>query len=214
MSSNEHIVQEIGTSPMKHKGRIQAGDRIEPHELVTIHSERFRIPDPNTAIHLQFRRFAGCPVCNLHLHSFGQRYQQILSASVREVVVFHSGLEELLLHAGTLPFSVVADPGKQLYRAFGVEMSLRALLDPRAWPAILLGIGRSLGAILRGRERVPSLNPRGGRLGLPADFLIATGGRVLACKYGAHADDQWSVDDVVTLAAQHQLSRRAPYGKH
>jgi hypothetical protein len=32
--------------------------------------------------------------------------------------------------------------------------------------------------------------------------LIAPDGRVVACKYGAHADDQWSVDDLLALAAQ------------
>jgi hypothetical protein len=36
-------------------------------------------------------------------------------------------------------------------------------------------------------------------LGLPADFLIASDGRVLACKYGAHAYDQWSVDEILAF---------------
>jgi hypothetical protein len=40
--------------------------------------------------------------------------------------------------------------------------------------------------------------PRGGSLGLPADFLIASDGRVLALKYGRHADDQWSIDELLT----------------
>ena len=37
-------------------------------------------------------------------------------------------------------------------------------------------------------------------LGLPADFLIGTDGRVLACKYGKHIYDQWSVDDLLSHA--------------
>ena len=36
----------------------------------------------------------------------------------------------------------------------------------------------------------------------PADFLIAQDGRVVASKYGTHADDQWSVDEVLTIAAR------------
>jgi peroxiredoxin len=198
---------------MDRDNRIQAGASIEPQQLVTIHSERIRLPDHHTLTHLQFRRFAGCPVCDLHLHSIVRRHQEILAASIREVVVFHSSPQELLPHAGSLPFAVIADPEKKLYRAFGVEASLRALLDPSAWPAILLGIGRSLGAILLGQEPVPTLHPRGGRLGLPADFLIATDGRVLSCKYGTHAYDQWSVDEILTLAARHRLNRTATYGK-
>jgi len=34
----------------------------------------WRIPEPDGLVHLQFRRFAGCPVCNLHLRSFASRH--------------------------------------------------------------------------------------------------------------------------------------------
>jgi hypothetical protein len=43
-------------------------------------------------------------------------------------------------------------------------------------------------------------NGRGGPLGLPADFLIAPSGWVNAVKYGTDAYDQWSVDELLTLA--------------
>lgn len=39
-----------------------------------------------------------------------------------------------------------------------------------------------------------------GRLGLPADFPIAPDGRVVAEKRGAHAYDQWSVDELPAVA--------------
>jgi hypothetical protein len=64
----------------------------------------------------------------------------------------------------------------------------------------LRGVSRSFGSILHNRRRIPSMNPAGGRFGLPADFLIAPSGQVLACKYGSHAYDQWSVDEVLGLA--------------
>jgi hypothetical protein len=43
--------------------------------------------------------------------------------------------------------------------------------------------------------------PTGGRLGFPADILIDQGGKVLACRYGIHAFDQWSVDELLQFAA-------------
>jgi len=95
--------------------------------------EPVALPDPNLLVHLQFRRFAGCPVCNLHLRSIVQRYAEITSAGVREVVVFHSSAAELREHVAGLPFAVVPDPQKRLYREFGVESAKRALLSPRAW---------------------------------------------------------------------------------
>ena len=36
-------------------------------------------------------------------------------------------------------------------------------------------------------------------MGKPADFLIGRDGRVLARKYGVHADDQWSVEELLRL---------------
>jgi hypothetical protein len=41
----------------------------------------------------------------------------------------------------------------------------------------------------------------GGRYGLPAEFMIASDGRIMAVKYGIHADDQWSADELLALAA-------------
>jgi len=143
-------------------------------------------------IHLQFRRFAGCPICNTHLRGFMKRADDITSAGIREVVFFHSSAEELHKHQTDLPFPVIPDPAKTHYRAFGVESSLTAMLHPKAlWAA--------LQSVVRGKLGV---NMENGPLGLPADFLLSSTGKVLAVKYGAHAYDQWEVDELLALAAK------------
>jgi|SRR6266567_4752077 len=208
MPSIDHDVQQRFEGVMMRKmNQLRVGSIVEPRELLSIHSEPIPIPDQRQLVHLQFRRFAGCPVCNLHLHSVEQRHDAILAASIREVIVFHTSAEELSYHAGNLPFAVIGDPGKKLYAEFGVESGPRALLDPRAWLPILRGVFRSLMAIFRGSP-LPPLNPHGGRLGLPADFLIASDGKVLACKYGAHAYDQWSVDELLALSRPAGIARQ------
>ena len=53
-----------------------------------------------------------------------------------------------------------------------------------------------------GRARLPRAVPHGGRLGLPADVLIGPEGRVVAVLHGAHADDQWSVDQLLAAVAE------------
>lgn len=160
-----------------------------------------RVPDPERLVHLQFRRFAGCPVCHLHLRSVVRRHAEIEAAGIREVVLFHSPAEELRPHVADFPFAVIADPEQRLYREFGVESSPRSLLDPRAWGPVLWSIARSAAAVARGRERLPARRQPNGRLGLPADLLIGPDGRVLAAKYGEHVYDQWSVDELLRLAA-------------
>ncbi|MFI6507864.1 peroxiredoxin-like family protein [Streptosporangium sp. NPDC050855] len=182
--------------------RLQPGTVVPVRELPSVTGPVVSVPDRSRLVHLQFRRFAGCPICNLHLRSFVTGHAGIEAAGVREVVVFHSPAEELAAHVDGLPFAVLADPDKRLYAEFGVESSPRSLLDPRAWGAIVRAVARGLWTIALGRERAPSRRVNGGRLGLPADFLIAPDGRVLACRYGEHAYDQWSVADVLALAAR------------
>ncbi len=195
---------------MVDKTRIEPGHIIEPQEFLDVRSERVRIPDLQGLVHLQFRRFAGCPVCDLHLHSIAQRHRELLAASIREVVVFHSTAEELLPYARHLPFQVIADPDKRRFAEFGVESGPRAALDPRAWVPILRGVTRSVVKVVRREQATPTLNPHGGRFGLPAEFLIAGDGKVLACKYGSHAYDQWSVDEILGLAGERAILNEAP----
>lgn len=176
--------------------RIETGAVIPAREVETVSGERFKLPDGERAVHLQFRRFAGCPFCHLHLRSVVARHADIAAAGLREVVVFHSPAGSLRAQQPEpLPFAVVADPDKRLYREFGVESSPRSVLDPRAWPAEVRG--------LRAKGRNLSLDLHGGPFGLPADFLIAPDGRVLERRYGEHAYDQWSVDELLDLARRH-----------
>ncbi len=181
-------------------GRMTRGTQLPRYELADVRGEPVRIPDARRLVHLQFRRFAGCPVCSVHLASIGARHEQIRAAGVLEVVVFHSEEDELRRHVEDFPLAVVADPEKRLYRAFGVESAPRALLDPRAWPGIAVGVVLAAIAITRGRARPPRALPLGGRFGLPADFLVDTDGRVVDCHYGEHADDQWAVEEIVARA--------------
>ena len=171
-------------------------NQVTERELVSVTGNRIAVPDPNRLVHLQFRRFAGCPICNLHLRSIVQRHDEITAAGIREVVFLHSSADELRKYTAELPFATIADPEKRYYREFGVESSPRALLHPRTWGAVIRGT--ALTAL--GRYRAPAIKQDGGHLGLPADFLIDTEGRVLAAKYGEHAYDQWSVDELLELA--------------
>jgi peroxiredoxin len=180
---------------MVSRQRTGEGVLVDRRELETVGGALVGVPEPGRLVHLQFRRFAGCPVCNLHLRSIVLRHDEIEARGVREVVVFHSPADELRVHTADLPFAVVADPDKRLYREFGVEAAPRALLDPRAWGPIVRAVVRGL----RDRAPLPSRTPHGGRLGLPADFLIDGDGLVVACKYGEHVYDQWSVDELLAL---------------
>jgi hypothetical protein len=60
---------------------------------------------------------------------------------------------------------------------------------------------------IRRRYRRPAVHQDNGHLGLPADFLINTDGSVIAAKHGTHADDQWSVDELLAQARAGRAAR-------
>lgn len=139
-------------------------------------------------VHLQFRRFAGCPVCNLHLRSFAKAHERLRDAGVTTVAFFHSSAEQMRPYQGDLPFPTVPDPTRRWYRHFGVERSALAVLHPKVvWSAT------------KGLFAAPSNPFVGGseQGGLPADFVLRPDGTIAALRYGRHADDQWSVDEVL-----------------
>jgi len=191
----------------KEKRLIAVADIISKHELAGI-SGPILIPDPKRLVHLQLRRFAGCNVCNLHLRSFVTRKDEIARAGILEVVVFHSTVEEIRKYESDFPLNLVADPAKHLYREFGVESSVWSVLNPHILAKLPAFSLNAMRWVFRHR-RFGQMNPTGGMLGFPADFLIASNGRVIAVKYGKNADDQWSVDELLIQAARANDNRQA-----
>ena len=86
---------------------------------------------------------------------------------------------------------LVGDPKKTLYKEFSVETALGFMSSLKALGAWTRGIAH-------GHFGLQSFS--GGPLGLPGDFLIAPSGQIKAVKYGTHAFDQWSVDELIPLA--------------
>jgi hypothetical protein len=185
---------------------ITAGSLIRARDLTDLDGHPVHLPDSHAIVHLQFRRFAGCPWCNLHLHSVAARYQEIQAAGVREVVVFNSTAADLLSYQGNPPFPVIADPTGRLYREFGVGLSARSILDPRAWPSGVRAIRAQRHQPPAADGRRHPLFPGRAMFRLPADLLVGPDGRVLARHDGSHAADQWSVTELLDLADQ---ARRA-----
>jgi peroxiredoxin len=171
--------------------KVKAGEKITPFTIETITGNSQTVPDPSRKFtHLQFRRFAGCPICNFHLHTFSKRVDDLEAAGIKEVIMFHSSVEEMRKYQNDIPFSTVADPKMKLYQQFGVETSWLASLHLKAlWSATK--------GILLGKMGLKAEN---GIFGLPADILLDQMGTVVAVKYGSHADDQWEVFELLEFA--------------
>ena len=169
--------------------KFKAGDTFPAKVLGSVTGESINIPDPNALIHVQFRRFVDCPICNTHIAQLRKRAGEIQAAGIKEVIFFHSSAKSIRSYQKNVPFLLVADPNKVFYKEFGVETSL-SFMSLRALRAGMRGMAHGHFA----------LRLSGGLLGLPADFLIAPSGQIKAVKYGTDAYDQWSVDELLALA--------------
>jgi peroxiredoxin len=171
--------------------KYKVGDKITRRNVVSAMGTNIDIPDAVTEYtHLQFRRWEGCPICNVHMANLRRNADRIKLAGVREVIYFHSTKEAIKKFQNDIPFDFIADSKKVVYREFGVESSYLALLHPK-----------TLWAALKGMLSLRfNLKMRNGPHGLPAEFLIGSDGTVVAAKYGKHSADQWSVNELLETA--------------
>jgi peroxiredoxin len=169
---------------------LQPGQVLSPFEVQTLSHGLLKVPTGGL-LHLQFRRFAGCPICNLHLRTQAKQMPRITAAGITTVAFFHSSAEVMKPLQGDLPFPVVADLERRWYAEFAVERSALGAMHPSAVWAAMKGLASTNANPLKGE---------GGTDGLPADFLIDGAGKVLHAHYGAHANDHWEVDQLLALA--------------
>jgi len=170
--------------------KLTRGTQLKPYQLTDIQGRNINIPQPGSWTHLQFRRYSGCAVCNLHLHSFVSRYNELAESNIQEVVVFNSTPERILADLPQCPLSVISDVNKNLYTEFGVGTAVMAVFNPAVWIPAMRGAAQFGVQLPRDQEN---------SWGLPADFLIDEGGKLVAVHYGKHANDQWSIDQLLEL---------------
>ncbi|KAJ3097313.1 hypothetical protein HDU97_004962 [Phlyctochytrium planicorne] len=177
---------------------IAIGDVFPFETLTSIHDQpiAFRGKEKGL-IHLQLRRFAGCPICNTHLRSISKGFDRLTAAGVTEVIAFHSEKEVIQeIHETvewTRGFTFVADPERGIYKKLGADMT--TLLE-YLWSFKLSTVAAAFGGIATTfRSR---WGAEAGVTQRPMDVLVdARDGRVVDFKYGEGPDDQWSLAEVL-----------------
>lgn len=140
------------------------------------------------------------------MRQFAARHSECVAAGFALVRVFHSPVAALAHYVDgepRVPFPVLADPTRRVYRAFGVRRGLLALLRPSGWrrarEAALAG--------LRPRWRDTFAH---GIAGFPADFLIGADGRIERARYGANFTDSLTVEAALVWAREAANPAAAP----
>jgi signal peptidase II len=135
-------------------------------------------------------RYATCPLCVSHVAEIVDRFASLKAAGLHVIAVFESHADHFIkeetgatcLLLQQVPFPMVPDPRRIIYRHYRSQASLWALVHPMV-------LFRLIQAMAKGfRQR--RLDGSWGRI--PAHILINGDGRIWHAHYGRHAADHIS----------------------
>eukprot|EP00835_Amoeboradix_gromovi_P000990 NODE_38_length_30618_cov_0.377142.p13 type:complete len:216 gc:universal NODE_38_length_30618_cov_0.377142:19268-18621(-) len=178
---------------------LQEGDIVPIDSITTISDAKIDLKGSNGLIHLSLRRFSGCPICNLKMVAISTHLKDLKDALIREVIVLHSEKKVIQENQGKATWSAglefVADPSKQIYKAFGCKNG--SMIKMMKFSVIK--------AIIAGKKITKQFsNPKkeeGGSKLLPMDAIIdCSNGKIVKIYYGKNAGDQWTVDEILKNA--------------
>jgi len=147
----------------------------------------------NKVLLVKFYRFATCPICNLHLRNFITHFDTLQRQGLSVLAIFHSPkwrIEKTLVH--DLPFQILSDPEKKIFRSYGVESSWAGMFS---W-----NVMRDYALSLKAGFSSGMLSNDGGIKSHPADFMINKEGKIVYAHYGKNYADSFSVDRVLAIA--------------
>ena len=135
---------------------------------------------------LSFFRYASCPACNLRIHELTKVYDELQEKGLSILAVFESPKESISQYVGKndLPFPIIPDPDRNLYKQFGVDSS---------WIKFVLGAPTVMKALLNG---IFPGKMEGDLAMVPADFLIDEDGSIHTAYYGKNIGDHIPIEQI------------------
>jgi thioredoxin-dependent peroxiredoxin len=143
-------------------------------------------------VYLAFMRFAGCPVCNLRVHSLLKQAEDFKKRNIKVLLVYESSPEIMreYLAGEEYPFSFIADPKDILYTLYSVETS---------WLKIMAGMFRgAMGKFFAGNKLYKKKIAMDGKQDrLEAEFMIDEKGQLSLVHYSNFLGDTLPVEEIL-----------------
>lgn len=142
---------------------------------------------------IAFFRYASCPLCNLRVHELIENYGK-LKDNLEIVMIFQSPKEKIEQYVGkqNIPYRVIPDPARKLYRLYKVEYSWIAFF--KAWT---IKIQNVFSALFKYKYFPGSVEGEIHRV--PADFIIDIDGKILRAFYGKDIGDHLPLNEVIEV---------------
>lgn len=144
----------------------------------------------NKPLMLAFFRYASCPLCNLRVHELIENYDKYKD-KIEIVLIFQSPKEKIAQYVGRqeIPYCILPDPQKRLYRLYGVESSWLGFA--KAWT---LEIKRVFEAVIKNGYLPGTVEGEIHRI--PADFIISRENKIVKAFYGKDIGDHMPLDEI------------------
>lgn len=151
-------------------------------------------------VFIAFFRHAGCPFCNLRVHSLMKIRETLVSKNM-EMIFFFESTKELLLssifHKGISPVPLIADPTKTWYSIYGIENSLLKSSFSHLTSFIQTAIKAKTNKLpiyaMAGAESFSTM---------PAEFLLDENQIIRKIHYAQTLNDRLSLDTIIAFADQ------------
>lgn len=147
---------------------------------------------------LAFFRHAGCPFCNLRVHTLQKVYEELKRKNFEMVFFFESKGNVILrssFHQGVSPTPIIADPEKKIYSAYGLESSTtKALISHATSFASTVIKAKAANLPVHMMADGESFST------MPAEFLIDKDLVIKRAHYSERLNQRMHVDDIRAFA--------------
>jgi peroxiredoxin len=148
-------------------------------------------------VFIGFFRHAGCPFCNLRVHTLVKAHEALKTKGL-EMIFFFESKEKVLLrsifHKAVSPIPLISDPDKKWYDAYGLENS--------GYKSAISHISSFVQTAFKaGAMGIPMHMTSGESLStMPAEFLLDKGLVVKEVHYSERLNDRLSLDRIASFA--------------
>ncbi len=149
-------------------------------------------------VFIGFFRHAGCPFCNLRVHTLLKIHEE-LKAKELEMIFFFESKEKILLnsifHKEVSPIPLISDPEKVWYNEYGLESS--------AYKSTVSHITTFAQTAIKAKLKGLPLHPMADGESIntiPAEFLVDKGGIIRKLHYSKSLTDRMSIEHIRAFA--------------
>ncbi len=147
---------------------------------------------------IAFFRHAGCPFCNLRVHTLNKHYEDFKNKNLEMIFFFESPatlIQRSTFHKDVLPIPILSDPEKIWYNTYGLEESSRI----SAMSHLTSIIQSTIKAKMKG---LPVYTMAAGESinTIPAEFLLDENLIIRRIHYSTSLTDRMSIKDIQEFA--------------